>query len=993
VIIKVSYHSIVLLRLAYLCTSHLEAIPNDSHMNLFESQDNEFATRHIGPNEAEKQAMLKVIGVNSVDELIDRTVPSAIRLKKPLNTGKAVSEAQYLKELKQIADQNIVFKSYIGHGYYDTFTPPVILRNLFQNPGWYTQYTPYQAEIAQGRLESLLNFQTMVSDLTALPIANASLLDEGTAAAEAMAMLFNYKNKSENITSPKFFIDENTFNQTKEVVDTRALPLKIELVFGDYKSAELDESYFGALVQYPNSDGSIEDYRKFVKQAQGVNAKVVMATDLLALTLLTPPGELGADVAVGSAQRFGVPMGFGGPHAGFFATKDEFKRNIPGRIIGVSIDAQGNRCLRMALQTREQHIRREKATSNICTAQALLANMAAMYAVFHGPDGLKNIAKRVSLLARSLAHHLEQLGLTITNSSFFDTIKITGADPIRLRHLAEAKKMNFFYSQDSSVTISLDETTSQQDVLDIIHVFADLTNATEKIDQLKLSDKLQNIPSDLTRTSEFLLHPVFNTHHSESEMMRYLKMLENRDLSLVHSMIPLGSCTMKLNSATELMPVSWPGFSKLHPFAPADQWKGYARIINELEAWLSDITGFEATSLQPNSGAQGEYAGLLAIRAYHEARGEAHRNVILIPISAHGTNPASAVMAGFKVLVTKCDEAGNIDVADLKAHAEKHKNDLAGLMVTYPSTHGVFEETIKEVCDIVHENGGLVYMDGANMNAQVGLTSPGNIGADVCHLNLHKTFAIPHGGGGPGMGPICVNEKLKPFLPGHNILPPSSTATTAVSAAPFGSASILLISYGYIKMLGANGLMEATETAILNANYMKARLKKFYKILYTGKNGTCAHEFIVDLRPFKQSAGIEAEDVAKRLMDYGFHAPTLSFPVPGTIMIEPTESEDKAEIDRFCDSLISIYQEIKAIEDGSLSKADNPLKHAPHTLQLITADEWTRPYTRQQAAFPLAHTRAHKFWPASARVNNTHGDRNLVCTCEPIEAYMEAGVN
>ena len=826
-----------------------------------------------------------------------------------------------------------------------------------------------------------------------MPIANASLLDEGTAAAEAMAMLFNYKNKGEHISSPKFFVDEKVFQQTREVVETRALPIGIEIVTGDYRKVDLTEEYFGALVQYPNAEGSIEDYRQFCRSAAASQVKVVMATDLLALTLLTPPGEIGADVAIGSAQRFGVPLGFGGPHAAFFATKDEFKRNIPGRIIGVSIDAQGNRCLRMALQTREQHIRREKATSNICTAQALLANMAAMYAVYHGPEGLKLIAKRVSLLALTLSEELNELGFTISNEYFFDTLRIVNADAKHIRKIAESKEINFFYGKDGSISIALDETTTRRDVLNILEVFSLAVNSDTASVTFDTEINLENIPSALTRTSEFLLHPVFNTHHSESEMMRYLKSLENKDLSLTHSMISLGSCTMKLNAATELIPVSWPEFSKIHPFAPADQWKGYAKIISDLEKWLSNITGFAATSLQPNSGAQGEYAGLLAIRAYHASRNESHRKVVLIPISAHGTNPASAVMAGFKVLVTKCDEAGNIDLDDLKAHAEKHASDLAGLMVTYPSTHGVFEESIRDICSVIHENGGLVYMDGANMNAQVGLTSPGNIGADVCHLNLHKTFAIPHGGGGPGMGPICVNEKLKPFLPGHNILNSADTNTTAVSAAPFGSASILLISYAYIKMLGAEGLKHSTEVAILNANYMKKRLESFYKILYTGRNGTCAHEFIVDLRPFKQSAGIEAEDVAKRLMDYGFHAPTLSFPVAGTIMIEPTESEDKAEIDRFCDALISIHQEIKLIEEGKFDRVDNPLKNSPHTLDVITAEEWNHAYTRQTAAFPIAHTRANKFWPASARVNNTHGDRNLVCTCEPTEAYLEAGIN
>jgi glycine dehydrogenase len=960
-------------------------------MNLFEQQNQEFTARHIGPNEQETKAMLKVIGVKSTDELIEQTVPASIRLKSPLQTAGPVSEFQYLTELKKTASLNKVFKSYIGQGYYNTIVPSVILRTVFENPGWYTQYTPYQAEIAQGRLESLLNYQTMVSDLTGLPIANASLLDEGTAAAEAMAMLFNHKNKDhDHITAPKFFVDENIFSQTKDVLLTRAIPIHVELVLGDYKTIHLDDSFFGAIVQYPNSNGAVEDYRSFIDKAHAVNAQVIMATDLLALTLLTPPGELGADVAIGNAQRFGVPMGFGGPHAAFFATKDDFKRNLPGRIIGVSIDAQGNRCLRMALQTREQHIRREKATSNICTAQALLANMSAMYAVYHGPDGLTTIGKRVSLLAQTLSNELADMGFANVNEYYFDTLKIHVKDIAPIRKLAEQQEINFNYFDDEYIGISLDETTSQNDILNILHVFATSQGSDTAVAHFDADSLLENIPASLTRTSEFLTHPLFNTHHSETEMMRYIKSLENKDLSLNTSMISLGSCTMKLNAATQLIPVSWPEFGSIHPFAPAYQWKGYQQIVTELESWLSNITGFAATSLQPNSGAQGEYAGLLTIRAYHEHRNEANRNVILIPISAHGTNPASAVMAGFKVVVTKCDEAGNIDVADLRMNAEKYKDTLAGLMVTYPSTHGVFEESIKEICALIHDNGGLVYMDGANMNAQVGLTSPGNIGADVCHLNLHKTFAIPHGGGGPGMGPICVNEKLAPYLPSHvNHATGGNDPIHAVSAAPYGSASILLISYAYIKLLGPEGLRKSTEYAILNANYMKARLEKEFKILYSGKNGTCAHEFIVDLRPFKQSAGIEAEDVAKRLMDYNFHAPTLSFPVAGTIMIEPTESEDKAELDRFCDALLSIREEIRAVENGTADKADNPLKHAPHAQFVICANEWNHKYSRETAAFPLEYVKQNKFWPSISRVNNTYGDRNLICTCEPVSAYAE----
>ena len=958
-------------------------------MNLFEQQQTEFLHRHIGPSETETAAMLQTIGMSSIEELISQTIPASIRLEAPLKTGGPMSEFEYLSSLKETAALNKVYKNYIGKGYYNTIVPSVILRTVFENPGWYTQYTPDQAEIAQGRLESLLNYQTMVSDLTGLPIANASLLDEGTAAAEAMAMLFNQKNKdTDHITAPKFFVDEFIFEQTKQVLITRAKPIQVELVFGKYETAALDETYFGALLQYPNSNGAVNDYREFINKAHAANALVVMATDLLSLTLLTPPGELGADVAIGNAQRLGVPLGFGGPHPAFFATKDDFKRNLPGRIIGVSQDAQGNRCLRMALQTREQHIRREKATSNICTAQALLANMSAMYAVYHGAEGLKNIAKRISLLAQTLQHELTEMGFVNKNKFYFDTLLVEVSDVDTLKTAAENSGINFYY-EGNHVGISIDETTTQRDVLNVLHVFASTRNSDTATANFDADGMLHNIPSSLTRTSDFLTHPVFSAHHSESQMMRYIKSLENKDLSLNTSMISLGSCTMKLNAATQLIPVSWPAFNQIHPFAPADQWKGYQQIVRELEAWLSNITGFTATSLQPNSGAQGEYAGLLTIRAYHANRNDMHRNIILIPISAHGTNPASAVMAGFKVVVTKCDDAGNIDVEDLKSNVIKHKDNLAGLMITYPSTHGVFEESIKEICAMIHENGGLVYMDGANMNAQVGLTSPGNIGADVCHLNLHKTFAIPHGGGGPGMGPICVNEKLAPYLPGHNVLSNSDTAIPAVSAAPYGSASILLISYAYIKMLGADGLKKSTEYAILNANYMKTRLENDYKILYTGKNGTCAHEFIVDLRPFKQTAGVEAEDVAKRLMDYNFHAPTMSFPVAGTIMIEPTESEDKAELDRFCEAMLSIRAEIKAIEDGISDKLDNPLKNAPHTQAVITAVEWNHAYSRQTAAYPLQYVKSNKFWPSVSRVNNTFGDRNLICTCEPVSSYAE----
>ncbi len=967
-------------------------------MNLFEQQQYEFAGRHIGPNDDETRLMLKTIGVQSMDELISKTVPESIRLKKPLKLPAAQTEFEYLDELKKIAAKNKVYKTYIGQGYYNTITPSVILRNVFENPGWYTQYTPYQAEISQGRLESLLNFQTMVCDLTGLELANASLLDEATAAAEAMAMLFHHKNKSDVIVSPKFFVDSNIFSQTKEVLLTRATPIGVQLVHGDYKTASLDETYFGAILQYPNSIGSVEDYRSFINNVHAVNGYVVMATDLLALTLLTPPGELGADVAVGSAQRFGVPLGYGGPHAAFFATKDEFKRGMPGRIIGVSIDAQNNRALRMALQTREQHIKREKATSNICTAQALLANMAAMYAVYHGPDGLKKIAQRIHILTAAIAKALQSNGVNVINSNFFDTLTFEVADVNAFKNAADKNKANFHYHANGTVSLSIDEVASNyigetEKNLNAIFKEAASNGISLSFDE---ADALFGKLNGLQRTSSYLTHPVFNTHRSESEMMRYIKSLENKDLSLNTSMISLGSCTMKLNAATELIPVSWPEFSSIHPFAPASQTKGYQYIISRLEEYLSKITGFAACSLQPNSGAQGEYAGLLTIRAYHAARNESHRNIVLIPISAHGTNPASAIMAGMKVVVIKSTEEGLVDIKDLKEKALEHKDNLAALMITYPSTYGVFEEGIKKICKTIHDNGGLVYMDGANMNAQVGLTSPGMIGADVCHLNLHKTFAIPHGGGGPGVGPICVNNKLKPYLPGHNVndtLRSTQTNIHAVSAAPYGSASILLISYAYIKMLGEEGVKRSTEYAIMNANYMKAKLEKYYKILYTGTNGFCAHEFIVDLRPFKTTAGIEAEDVAKRLMDYGFHAPTMSFPVPGTIMIEPTESEDKGELDRFCEALISIYNEIKAVEDGKSDKADNVLKNAPHTQQVVCADEWNHAYSRQDAAFPLAYVTKNKFWPSIARINNTFGDRNLICTCEPMESYMEEPVS
>ena len=944
----------------------------------------EFIKRHIGPSAQDTEKMLDTIGIKSVDELIEKTIPTIIRSKKPMKIPEGLSEFEMLQSLKKIGDKNIVATNFIGQGYYGTITPSVILRNIFENPGWYTQYTPYQAEIAQGRLESLLNFQTMVCDLTGLPIANASLLDEATAAAEAMAMIFNHVNKTDTITQPKFFVDSAIFPQTKGVLVTRAAPIHIQIEEGNYQSTKIDNTYFGAILQYPNNTGSIEDYTAFIDQVHQAGGLVILVADIMSLTLLKSPGELNADVAVGNTQRFGVPMGFGGPHAAYFATKDEFKRGMPGRLIGVSIDAQGNRALRMALQTREQHIKREKATSNICTAQALLANMAVMYTVYHGPVGLKKIALKIHGLAQNLEAQLASLGISQSNKYYFDTLHFSGFDIAALQKEALAVDYNFRYfndgKNDNSISITIDETISAREIEKVVGLF-------EKVTGKKASGKIAgapSIPSSLVRTSTYLQHPVFNTHHSETQMMRYIKQLENKDLSLNTSMISLGSCTMKLNAATEMIPVSWPAFSTMHPFAPSSQTLGYQEIAKELSAYLCETTGFTACSLQPNSGAQGEYAGLLTIRAYHEHHKQAHRNIVLIPISAHGTNPASAVMAGFKVIVVACDAAGDIDVNDLKEKANLHKDNLGGLMITYPSTHGVFEETIIDICDSIHALGGLVYMDGANMNAQVGLTSPGAIGADVCHLNLHKTFAIPHGGGGPGMGPICVNDKLAPFLPGDIY---NKSKIGAVSAAPMGSASILLISYAYIKMLGATGLQLATAYAILNANYMKSRLEKKYTILYAGKNGTCAHEFIIDLRPFKNSAGIEAEDVAKRLIDYGFHAPTMSFPVAGTIMIEPTESEDKAELDRFCDALISIHDEIVAIEKGVSNKLDNPLKNAPHTQKVICADEWKHAYTRQEAAFPLYYVQQNKFWPTVARVNNTHGDRNLVCTCEPVASY------
>jgi glycine dehydrogenase len=950
-------------------------------MNLLALQSNEFSARHNGSATHEKE-MLQTVGESQLSSLIDKTVPATIRMDRALNVPEPLSEYQYLQHIAEVGKQNQVWKNFIGQGYYPSITPSVILRTIFENPGWYTQYTPYQAEIAQGRLESLLNYQTMVSDLTGLPIANASLLDEATAAAEAMTMFFNSLNRQDHIERPKFFVDAACFPQTIDLLRTRAIPVQIEIVIGDYQQAVIDKSYFGAIVQYPNEKGGIENYKAFIDQVHAQGAYVVMATDLLALTLLTPPGELGADVAVGSSQRFGIPLGYGGPHAAFFAAKDEFKRSIPGRIIGISIDAKGKRALRMALQPREQHIKREKATSNICTAQALLANMAAMYAVYHGPDGLKHIAMRVAGFTHRLATALKRSGHTLTASHYFDTLVIETDKTALIRAKAEAKQLNFRYFENGHIGITLDETTDSATLQAIAACFEASIDSETSFNE---KESCEAIPASLLRNSAYLTHPVFNTHRSESQMMRYIKQLENRDLSLNTSMISLGSCTMKLNAATEMMPLSWPEWSSIHPFAPAEQTRGYQYVIDQLSNYLCDITAFDACSMQPNSGAQGEYAGLLTIRAFHQANGEPHRNVMLIPISAHGTNPASAVMAGMKVVVVKALDNGYIDMDDLKTKAIQYSTELAGIMITYPSTYGVYEETVKEITGIIHEHGGQVYMDGANMNAQVGLTAPGLIGADVCHLNLHKTFAIPHGGGGPGMGPICVKAHLAPYLPGHT----HQGSSSAVSAAPYGSASILLISYAYIRMLGPTGLRAATEYAILNANYMRARLEQHYDILYTNQSGQCAHEFIVDLRPFKKSAEIEAEDVAKRLMDYGFHAPTMSFPVAGTIMIEPTESEDKAELDRFCDAMISIREEIRSIENGKVDKKDNPLKNAPHTQQTVMADHWPHSYTRQEAAFPLYYVTHNKFWPTVSRVNNTHGDRNLVCTCEPVSSYAE----
>jgi glycine dehydrogenase len=941
-----------------------------------------FVRRHIGPGDDEVRQMLEFLGLESLEQLVEQTVPESIRLRRPLKLGEPRGEFELLGELKSIAARNKVVRSFIGTGYYDTITPPVIQRNILENPGWYTQYTPYQAEIAQGRLEALLNFQTMVSDLTGLPLANASLLDEATAAAEAMAMCHSIHDQKR----AKFFAAADCHPQTLAVVRTRARSIGIDLVVGDAAGLGSEVSEFsGVLLQYPATDGRIPPYSAVIRRAREGGAQVVMATDLLALALITPPGELGADIAVGSAQRFGVPLGFGGPHAAFMATKTEYARKMPGRIVGVSKDAQGNPAYRLAIQTREQHIKREKATSNICTAQVLLAIMSGMYAVYHGPEGIRRIARRVHALTRALAAGLRHLNHETGSVPFFDTLRVrpNGLTVESVVQSALSRGYNLRDFGDGSVGISLDEAATREDVQALIESFAGGSTFRLNVDELAGVDPGFEIES---RTSAYLTHPIFNTHHSETELLRYIHTLQSRDLSLTHSMIPLGSCTMKLNATSEMLPVTWPEFGRIHPFAPADQTEGYHQLFKDLETWLAEITGFAAVSLQPNAGSQGEYAGLLAIRAYHESRGHGHRNVCLIPVSAHGTNPSSAVIAGMKVVPVACDPRGNVELSDLRAKAEQHQNDLSCLMITYPSTHGVFEEDIVDICKVVHEFGGQVYMDGANMNAQVGLCRPGDIGADVCHLNLHKTFCIPHGGGGPGMGPIAVAKHLAPFLPGHP-LEADTKGPGAVSAAPWGSASILPIPWVYIALMGAEGLTKATQVAILNANYMAKRLGPHYPILFKGKAGRVAHEFVMDARRFDADAGVKVEDIAKRLMDYGFHAPTMSWPVPGTLMIEPTESESKAELDRFCDAMIAIREEIRAIEKGKADRADNVLKNAPHTAAALVSDNWAHKYSREQAAYPAPWLKAHKFWPAVGRIDNPYGDRNLVCTCPPMETY------
>ena len=943
-----------------------------------------FASRHIGPSEEDKIEMLKTIKASSLEQLIYETVPDDILLKEGLNLAKAMSEQEFAAHIQNLSLKNKVYKSYIGLGYHECATPAVIQRNILENPGWYTAYTPYQAEIAQGRLEALLNYQTMICDLTGMELANASLLDESTAAAEAMTMLFGLRSrtqKKENVV--KFFVSEEVLPQTISLLKTRAIPLGIELVFGDHTAFDFSSEYFGTLLQYPGKTGEVFDYEEFVVNAHAAEIKVAIAADIMSLVLLKSPGSFDADVVVGTTQRFGIPLGYGGPHAAFFATREAYKRNIPGRIIGVTQDMNGNRALRMALQTREQHIKRDKATSNICTAQVLLAVMAGMYSVYHGPKGLQFIATKIHQSAGTLLKALQRLNFTITNERFFDTLQVK-AKADKVRSLAEKNEINFYYPDEETVAISLNETTSISDLNAILKIFMEVSGKeTERITSL---EDISGIPKDLQRKTAFLEHEVFNSYHSETELMRYIKKLERKDLSLNHSMIALGSCTMKLNAASEMLPLSNPQWNNIHPFAPVDQAEGYQYVLKHLEDQLTEITGFAGTSLQPNSGAQGEFAGLMVIRAYHESRNDSHRNICLIPSSAHGTNPASAVMAGMKVVVTKATEDGNIDVEDVREKAKLYKDNLAALMVTYPSTHGVYESAIKEITQIIHDYGGQVYMDGANMNAQVGLTNPGAIGADVCHLNLHKTFAIPHGGGGPGVGPICVAKQLVPFLPGNPVITTGGDeAITAISAAPWGSSLACLISYGYIKMLGAKGLKKSTEYAILNANYIKERLDGHFAVLYTGERGRAAHEMIIDCRPFKEK-GIEVTDIAKRLMDYGFHAPTVSFPVAGTMMIEPTESESKAELDRFCDAMISIRKEIS---EATAEDSNNVLKNAPHTLDMLVSDSWDLPYSRQKAAYPLSYVSENKFWPSVRRVDDAYGDRNLICSCIPIEAYEE----
>ena len=943
-----------------------------------------FVLRHLGPRENEVKEMIKTIGVNSLDELIDKTVPTDIRLKNELNLPKAVSEFEYLHSIQLLSNKNKLFKNYIGLGYHPTVLPGVIQRNILENPGWYTAYTPYQAEISQGRLEALLNYQTIISDLTGLPLANSSLLDEGTAAAEAMIMFFNTRSRDQKKAEVnEFFVSDELLPQTISVLKTRSTPLGIKLVIGNHNEFDFSNTFFGAILQYPGKSGEIFNYKEFVTKSNENSIKVAVAADLLSLVLLTPPGEWGADAVVGTTQRFGIPMGYGGPHAGYFAAKESYKRTIPGRIIGISKDKTGKRALRMALQTREQHIKREKATSNICTAQVLLAVMAGMYGVYHGAEGLKYIASKIHNLANTLNEGIKKLQLKQHNTLFFDTLAIEVSNDEKIKEIAEKKEINFLYPEKNIISISINETTTLEDINEILVILAKAENKNS----VKFEAIIENnIPKEIKRTSDFMKNEVFENYHSETEMMRYLKKLERKDLSLTHSMISLGSCTMKLNAATEMLPLSWPNWGNMHPFVPIEQAQGYQEMIADLESSLNEITGFYATSLQPNSGAQGEYTGLSVIRAYHLSKGNGHRNICLIPSSAHGTNPASAVMAGFKVVVTKSTEAGNIDVDDLREKAELYKDNLGALMVTYPSTHGVFESSIKEITKIIHKNGGQVYMDGANMNAQVGLTNPATIGADVCHLNLHKTFAIPHGGGGPGVGPICVTKHLAPFLPSNPIVKTGGEkAISAVSSAPWGSALVLLISYSYIKMLGTKGLKEATKYAILNANYLKAKLGEHYSILYAGEHGFSAHEMIVDFREFK-AKGVDVTDVSKRLMDYGYHAPTVSFPVHDTLMIEPTESESKEELDRFCDALISIKGEI--VEAMKIGNTNTPLKNSPHTQEMVTKDEWEYPYSRKMAAFPLSYLEENKFWPSVARIDDAFGDRNLVCSCNPMEDYI-----